>query len=103
MKHLLLVLPALFVAAAALCARGDETTEKKSEPAKAAKLKIVLAGDSTVTDDAGWGKGFAARLAEGATCVNLAQGGRSSKSYRDEGWWDKCLAAKPGVVLIQFG
>ncbi len=60
---------------------------------------IYLAGDSTVTDDAGWGKGFQAVL----DCTNLAKGGRSSRSYRSEGWWDKCLAAKPNYLLIQFG
>jgi pectinesterase len=35
--------------------------------------------------------------------INLAQGGRSSKSFRDEGHWQKCLAAKGDWLLIQFG
>lgn len=68
-----------------------------------AKVKIVLVGDSTVTDGAGWGKGFARLLAPGVECVNLARGGRSSKSYRDEGTWRRVLAQKPDYVLIQFG
>lgn len=66
-------------------------------------MKVVLAGDSTVTDDAGWGVGFATRLVPGTACVNLAQGGRSSKSFRDEGWWDRVLETRGDVVLIQFG
>jgi lysophospholipase L1-like esterase len=75
-----------------------------SQPPKPpATLKIVLAGDSTVTDSAGWGKGFARLLKPGARCVNLAVGGRSSKSYRAEGLWRKVLAQKPDYVLIQFG
>ena len=95
MKHLLSVLALAAFVMAASPVHADE--------APGNKLTIVLAGDSTVTDAAGWGRGFAGRLREGAACVNLAQGGRSSKSYRAEGWWDKCLAAKPDVVLIQFG
>ncbi len=71
--------------------------------APSAPVRIVLAGDSTVTDHAGWGSGFAAALAEPAVCVNLAQGGRSSRSYRSEGWWQKCLQAEADYVLIQFG
>ncbi len=65
--------------------------------------RIVLAGDSTVTDDAGWGRGFAELLNENAECINLAKGGRSSRSYRTEGWWQKCLEAKPDYLLMQFG
>jgi pectinesterase len=69
-----------------------------------AKVRIVLAGDSTVTDESGWGLGFAAYLKpELAECVNTAKGGRSSKSFRDEGHWQKALDAKGTYVLIQFG
>jgi lysophospholipase L1-like esterase len=68
-----------------------------------AKAKIVLVGDSTVTDNAGWGAGFQSLLADDVNCVNLAKGGRSSKSYRNEGWWDKAMAEKGDYVLIQFG
>lgn len=64
---------------------------------------IVLAGDSTVTDDAGWGAGFAALLRPGMTVVNLARGGRSSRSFLDEGRWQQVLDLKPHYVLIQFG
>ena len=64
---------------------------------------IVLVGDSTVAPNGGWGDGFAGLLAPGVKCINLAKGGRSSKSYRDEGFWQKVLEAKPAWVLIQFG
>lgn len=66
-------------------------------------FRIVLVGDSTVTDHAGWGRGFAARLTPEAECVNCAVGGRSSKSYRDEGRWEAALALRPSCMLIQFG
>jgi pectin methylesterase-like acyl-CoA thioesterase/lysophospholipase L1-like esterase len=66
-------------------------------------LRIVLVGDSTVTDKEGWGPGFKALLAEGVECVNAARGGRSSKSFRTEGLWDQVLSQKADYVLIQFG
>ena len=64
---------------------------------------IVLAGDSTVTDGAGWGAGFRKPLDERIDVLNLSRGGRSSKSFRDEGWWQQVLDARPDYVLIQFG
>lgn len=66
-------------------------------------LRIVLAGDSTVTDQAGWGRGAKALFHKDVECINLAMGGRSSRSFRDEGHWQKCLDAEPDYVLIQFG
>jgi acetyl esterase/lipase/lysophospholipase L1-like esterase len=67
------------------------------------KIKIVLVGDSTVTDAKGWGPGFEKLLKSGVVCINWAKSGRSSKSYINEGWWEKALAEKPDYVLIQFG
>lgn len=64
---------------------------------------FALAGDSTVTDHAGWGRGFKTILRDQATCINFAKGGRSSRSFRTEGFWDQCLDAKPEYLLIQFG
>ncbi|HEX7800789.1 MAG TPA: rhamnogalacturonan acetylesterase [Asticcacaulis sp.] len=73
-------------------------------------IRVILVGDSTMTNMSGYGgelcKDFTAQVA----CVNAARGGRSSKSYRVEGLWDKImaqLADKKGFsktyVLIQFG
>ena len=81
---------------------GAGSKERQTE-AKVPGIKIVLAGDSTVTTHAGWGTGFCSMLQPAATCVNLAQGGRSSRSFRSEGWWQKCLDQKPDFLLIQFG
>src|SRR5262245_60447057 len=67
------------------------------------KVRIVLAGDSTVTDGSGWGLGFGKALNDNVDLLNLSRGGRSSKSFRDEGSWQKVLDAKPNYVLIQFG
>jgi PelA/Pel-15E family pectate lyase len=67
------------------------------------RVRIALAGDSTVKDEGGWGFGFKKRLGTDVLCENFAQGGQSSKSFRDSGWWQKTLASKPAYVLIQFG
>jgi DNA sulfur modification protein DndE len=66
-------------------------------------IRIVLVGDSTVTDSAGWGAGFKQLLNDMAECVNTAAGGRSSKSFINEGRWEKALALKGDYYLIQFG
>jgi lysophospholipase L1-like esterase len=54
----------------------------------------------------GWAVPFAEYFdAAKINVVNRALGGRSSRTFITEGWWDKLLAdLKPGdVVLIQFG
>ena len=94
-----MMLLCLLVAPLSRAADDKPATTRSS----AAKVKIVLVGDSTVTDNAGWGAGFQSLLADDVNCVNLAKGGRSSKSYRNEGWWDKAMAEKGDYVLIQFG
>jgi len=67
------------------------------------KLRIVLVGDSTVTDHAGWGLGFKQSVTGPAECINTARGGRSSRSFIDEGHWTNALALKGDYYLIQFG
>jgi len=64
---------------------------------------IVLVGDSTVTDRSGWGLGFRQFVSDDARVINMAQNGRSSKSFRAEGHWDKAIALKGDYYLIQFG
>lgn len=71
--------------------------------APAAKVRIVLVGDSTVAESSGWGPGFMSLVKPSAECLNMAKGGRSSKNFYDSGLWKGALAAKPRYVLIQFG
>ncbi len=86
---------AVLLASLLLVALGAAPAEKT--------ITIVLAGDSTVTDKAGWGVGFAALLADDVVLLNHARGGRSSRTFREEGSWEKVLATKADYVLIQFG
>ena len=66
-------------------------------------LRIVLVGDSTVTEDSGWGAGFRQLAGDATEVVNLAANGRSSKSYIDEGRWKEALTRRGNYYLIQFG
>jgi len=67
------------------------------------KVRLVLVGDSTVTDKQGWGLGFKQHVQDSADCINLARNGRSSKSFIAEGLWSPALAARADYILIQFG
>lgn len=72
---------------------------------------IFIAGDSTAAKNngnptQGWGVPFVDYFdATKVNVVNLARGGRSSRTFITEGLWDQLLAqVKPGdTVLIQFG
>jgi lysophospholipase L1-like esterase len=86
----------LFLAFCALAGTAFAADEAKP-------VKVVLAGDSTVNDEGGWGPGFRESFGPGIQVINLARNGRSSKSFRDEGLWSGVIAAKPDYVLIQFG
>src|SRR5579862_1811960 len=69
---------------------------------------VFVVGDSTASngDRLGWGDPFADYFdAAKINVVNRARGGRSARTYFNEGLWDKTLAdLKSGdYVLIQFG
>lgn len=76
----------------------------------AARVRIILVGDSTMAVNSGWGPGFCALADPQLACINMAKGGRSSGSYRAEGSWaavmDKLRDGsefETTYVLIQFG
>jgi lysophospholipase L1-like esterase len=71
---------------------------------------LFIVGDSTVNNSLGnmrgWGQELGAFFDPARIhVVNRAVGGRSSRTYRNEGKWARVLAElRPGdVVLIQFG
>ncbi len=77
--------------------------------ADAAKLTIVIIGDSTVCDYPpehacrGWGQFIAENFKDTVRVANHARSGRSTKSFIAEGRWARVLEEKPDFVLIQFG
>ncbi len=65
-------------------------------------IRIVLVSDSTVNHATGWGSGFCDDLVGHVECFNMSKNGRSSKSYIEEGWWQRALDLKPTYMLIHF-
>jgi len=72
-------------------------------------LRLVLIGDSTVCEypldkpQRGWGQFLQGYFKDDVKVINLAVGGRSTKTFIKEGRWQKALNEKPDFVLIQFG
>jgi len=73
-------------------------------------VRIFLAGDSTMTDQAnepyvGWGQAFPLFIGERAVVANHAESGRALRSFQGEHRLDKILSQlrKDDFVLIQFG
>lgn len=74
--------------------------------------KIYLIGDSTCHTNTketypqhGWGQVFSAFIDENYKVINLAENGRSSKSFLDEGLFKPCEdnIEENDVLFIQFG
>jgi rhamnogalacturonan acetylesterase len=86
--------------------------DSKTTPDKVLNPKLptlFIVGDSTLKSDAplrGWGQELGQFFdANKINVVNRAIGGRSSRTFQNEGRWDKVLAEiKSGdFVIIQFG
>lgn len=78
---------------------------------EASTTKIIIAGDSTAAtynlpDQQGWGGVVADYIDSGkANVLNLAKGGRSSRTFITEGLWENLVAEinAGDIVFIQFG
>ncbi len=76
-------------------------------------ITIYMIGDSTMADknltggnpERGWGQALPGFFTEDVRVDNHARNGRSSKSFIDEGRWDKVISQvkKGDYVFIQFG
>lgn len=96
-----------FIALAALATLAPYIHAGAAEPPP---IRVILVGDSTMATKSGYGDALCARFTPQVTCVNLARGGRSSKSFREEGRWDEVKrmledggAFRATYVLVQFG
>jgi lysophospholipase L1-like esterase len=89
----------------------EAEAETDLPPINPALPTLFIAGDSTAArsrsdDTQGWAVPFSNDFdPEKINVLNLARGGRSSRTFITEGWWDRLLSrVKPGdIVLIQFG
>ncbi|KAF3934996.1 hypothetical protein ABW20_dc0100619 [Dactylellina cionopaga] len=84
---------------------SSKTTTAASSSSTAASF--VLAGDSTVTNDKGWGGAFCSQVSA-VTCTNFAHSGTTTVTFKSLGDWANLITAvkaakKPCYVLIQFG
>lgn len=77
--------------------------------ADAVTVRLAIIGDSTVCNypesepTRGWGQFIQERFKDDVKVINLAAGGRSTKTFIKEGRWKKTLEQKPNFILIQFG
>ncbi len=88
-----------------------EQIPERTEPGE--KPTIFVAGDSTaqtyvyenVYPQTGWGQVFSEQFTDDVIVENRSMGGRSSKSYNNDGRLDRILTEmKPGdYIFIQFG
>jgi hypothetical protein len=96
-----LIVSALGIAPTCVCAPRDSDIA-----AAGSRIRIALVGDSTVTDEEGWGVGFKKCLAKNVECHNMSRGGRSS--HRPSQLPDsvakmlKTRAQSIGVVVVQY-
>lgn len=83
-----------------------------TQPAPKPPLQVVVIGDSTAAlygperyPQLGWAMVLPCALDPAVTVHDDAKGGRSTKSFQAEGWWEKSRdRLTPGdVLLIQFG
>ncbi|MGR4862327.1 rhamnogalacturonan acetylesterase [Caulobacter sp. LARHSG274] len=108
-----------FLAALAIATPGTQAVPDPSmqpvpipAPLPAPTARIVIASDSTAAQygpdrypQMGWGMVLKCSLDPDVEVVDLARGGRSTKTFIEEGLWAALLAQlHPGdTVLIQFG
>jgi|UPI00068D6B07 rhamnogalacturonan acetylesterase len=86
----------------------QQVSVAQDAPLNPALPTVFIVGDSTARNqaDLGWGDHFAQFFdTDRINVANRARAGRSSRSYFNEGLWDKVLSTiKPGdYVLIQMG
>lgn len=93
-------------------AKGAGPTLTPEIPQSSVKFTIHLMGDSTMADkdisrgnpERGWGMVFENFVDDEVRVINYARNGRSTKSFIDEGLWDKVKAnTRPGdYIFIEF-
>ncbi len=77
--------------------------EDRPDTPRTGKVLLCLAGDSTVTYNAGYAAGLRVRLDKQLQVINRSRGGRTTASFRADGRWQDILNLKPDYVMIQFG
>jgi len=101
----------MWLAAAAL-SLAQATPAKNAAAPVAPTGRIFIASDSTAAHythaqypQMGWGMFLPCVLPTDRQVINMAHGGRSTKTYVSDGFWQQLTSSlRPGdTVLIQFG
>lgn len=75
-------------------------------------ISVFMAGDSTMSTkdpkdypETGWGVPFATFFNDRVSINNLSKNGRSTRTFREDGLWEKILddLRSNDIVIIQFG
>ncbi len=67
------------------------------------QVLLCLAGDSTVTYNAGYAAGLRSHFDTRLQVINRSHGGSTTASFRSQHRWQDVLNLKPDYVMIQFG
>ena len=77
--------------------------EDRPDTPRTGKVLLCLAGDSTVTYNAGYAAGLRSHFDRQLQVINRSRGGRTTATFRSDGRWQDVLNLKPDYVMIQFG
>ncbi len=94
---------------ATLCIAAVAALMTSPQTNAADSLTIVTVGDSTVANyhqednKRGWGQVIGDYLSPSVKVINVAECGRSTKTFFDTAHWQEALKAKPDYIFIQFG
>jgi lysophospholipase L1-like esterase len=75
----------------------------KPTPPEPDPIRVVLLGDSMVSDCCGWGQGMPRFFKQSAQIINYSQPWTSTKAFLQSAEYDKMLLVKPKYVVLQFG
>jgi len=109
MKGLAIIMAACILPVSGSASAVPQTGKDNSAPGE---LRIAVCGDSTVATTPegdpnkpgrGWGQMLGQRFEDYVKVTNLASGGQSTKSFLDQGKYQKAMDLRPQFVFIQFG
>jgi lysophospholipase L1-like esterase len=73
-------------------------------PKRIQPSKIILVGDFTTAVFGGWGPSFCAdHVTAFAVCLNVARGGRSSRTYIQEPGTSPCVRLRQKAISMSGG
>ena len=113
MKKIALI---MLIISAAVCVGAKEVKAAKVKPAETKVIKVALAcssacegyrdsynSDSDPRRVWGWGEVLPGYFSSNVKILNFAKSGRSTVTFRSQGYWAKLLESKPDYVIMALG